>query len=62
MRRIMERLSKNPVLSSAAPARRIKGGPPVSARAPLSGIVLTMISALPSLYWLSAAPRAPLPL
>jgi hypothetical protein len=60
VRRITERPSKNPVLSSAAPARRIKGGPLVSARAPLSGIVLSMISALR--YWLSAAPRAPLPL
>ena len=60
MRRITERPSKNPVLLSTAPARRIKGGPPVSARVPLSGIVLTMTSALR--YWLSAAPRAPLPL
>jgi hypothetical protein len=60
VRRITERPSRSPVLSSAAPATRIKGGPLVSASVPLSGIVLTMTSALP--YWVSGAPRAPLPL
>jgi hypothetical protein len=60
VRRITERPSTSPVLSSsAAPARRIKGGPLVSASF-LLGIVSTMTSS--RLYWLSAAPRAPLPL
>jgi hypothetical protein len=47
--RSTERPSRRPVLRSAAPARRIRGEPPVLARVPLLGIVSRMT--LSWLYW-----------